>query len=243
MLKTQKIEYQDDDIVLEGYYAYDDQSTAKKPAVLVCHDWSGKNDFACDKAEKLAQLGYVGFAVDMYGKGKIGKTKEEKTALIKPLMEDRTALQKRILAAFETVQKIDVVNHARIGAIGFCFGGLCVLDLARSGADVKGVVSFHGLLKAPEKSNHASIKAKVLALHGFEDPMVPPEQVKVFGEEMTQAKVDWQIYIYGNTMHGFTNPEANDPGFGTVYSKSADARSWIAMKEFFKETLGSSPSF
>ena len=238
MLNKQSIEYHDGDIILEGYCAYNSTADDKKPAILVAHDWSGKNEFACHKAEKLAELGFVGFALDMFGKGKTGKTKEEKTALIQPLIQDRAKLKKRILAALETVNKIEVVDTARIGAIGFCFGGLCVLDLARSGADVKGVVSFHGLLNAPENLPHHKMIAKVLALHGYDDPMVTPEQVMRFGDEMTHAKVDWQLTMYGNTMHAFTNPQANDPGFGTVYDKQADARSWIAMKEFFKEVLG-----
>jgi dienelactone hydrolase len=237
MLKTQKIEYHDDHVLLEGYYTYDAGSKEKKPAVLVSHDWSGKNEFACQKADKLAELGYVGFALDMFGKGKVGSTKEEKSALIQPFMKNRTLLQKRILAAFDTVKKLDGVDPSQIGAIGFCFGGLCVLDLARCGADVKGVVSFHGLLNAPEETANHTIKAKILALHGFDDPMVTPDHVMAFGEEMTHAKADWQLDIYGHAMHAFTNPQANDPGFGTVYNKNANSRSWIAMKEFFKEVF------
>lgn len=240
MLKTTTIEYQDGDTVLEGYYAYDDAITEKMPAVLVAHDWSGKNDFSRMKADKLAELGYLGFALDMFGKGKTGKTKEEKAALITPFMQDRAKLQYRMFAAFDTVKKIDRVASSRIGAIGFCFGGLCVLDLARSGADVKGVVSFHGLLNAPENIAKHPITSKILALHGFDDPMVTSDHVIAFGEEMTHAKVDWQLHMYGHAMHAFTNPQANDPGFGTLYEKNADARSWIAMKDFFKEVFAKS---
>jgi dienelactone hydrolase len=235
VLKTQNVAYRDNDIVLEGFCAFDNNIQGKRPAVLVLPDWSGRNTFACEKAEKLAALGYVGFAVDMYGKGKIGHTKEEKIALMQPLMQDRMALQRRLLAAFQTIKNLEPVDSARLGAIGFCFGGLCALDLARSGVEVKGVVSFHGLLDAPEIKTASTIKAKVLALHGFDDPMVTPDKIVEFGHEMTHAKVDWQLDIYGNTMHAFTNPEANDPGFGTVYNKHADARSWMAMKAFFEE--------
>ncbi len=237
MLKTQKMEYRDQDILLEGYCAYRDDGKGKKPAVMVAHDWTGRNEFACRKADQLAELGYVGFAIDMYGKGKLGQTKDEKIALMQPLMKNRHALQQRILAGFHALKKLDIVDASRIGAIGFCFGGLCVLDLARSGAEVKGVVSFHGLLHAPENIFPQAIHAKILVLHGYADPMVPPEQVIQFGNEMTQAQVDWQIDMYGNTMHAFTNPEANDPEFGTVYSKQADTRSWLAMTEFFKEVF------
>lgn len=236
MLKTERIEYRDGDTLLEGFCAYEDKQ-AKKPAILVCHDWSGKNDFACEKATKLAELGYVGFALDMYGKGKTGTTKEEKTALMQPLVQDRRKLQKRILAAYECVKTLSPVNSKKIGAIGYCFGGLCVLDLARTGADVTSVASFHGLLSAPTGAQEEHIKAKILVLHGFDDPMVTPDNVMEFGEEMTHAKVDWQLIIYGNAMHAFTNPQANDPGFGTVYNRKADERSWIAMRSFFHETL------
>lgn len=238
MLKTQKIEYQDGDVLLEGYYAYDDSSKEKRPTILVVHDWSGKNEFACHKAEQLANLGYAGFALDMYGKGKTGTTKEEKLALMTPLIEDRVKLQQRILAALDAAKKLEQTNSDQMGAIGFCFGGLCALDLARSGADVKGVVSFHGLLHAPEFTSEKPIRAKILALHGFDDPMVTPDKVLAFGQEMTHAKVDWQLDVYGHTMHAFTNPLANDPGFGTVYDKKADSRSWIAMQSFFKEVFG-----
>lgn len=238
MLKTERHEYNDDNTLLEGYLAWNRQNDQKRPIVLVVHDWSGVNDFAKRKADKLAELGYVGFAIDMYGKGKIGTTKEEKSALMQPLMENRFLLQQRILAAFETAKTLPMADPNQVGAIGFCFGGLCALDLARSGADVKGVVSFHGLLHAPENHTSHQITAKVLALHGFDDPMVTPETVMRFGEEMTAAHANWELDMYGNTMHAFTNPEANDRDFGTVYNQQADARSWTAMREFFKETFG-----
>lgn len=237
MLKTQKIDYNDNGTLLEAYCAYDDSHQAKRPAILVAHDWSGKNDFACHKADKLAELGYVGFAIDMYGKGKLGNTKEEKMALMQPLMHDRLTLQQRIIAGLNAVKKLAYVDTSRLGAIGFCFGGLCVLDLARSGVNIKGVVSFHGLLHAPQHAYQHTIHAKVLALHGFQDPMVPMDHVLQFGDEMRQAKVDWQLDIYGNAMHAFTNPQANDTALGTVYNHEADKRSWTAMINFFEEIL------
>lgn len=237
MRKASTYDYHDEQTLLEGYYAYDDSIKGKRPAVLVVHDWSGKNAFACGKADKLAELGYVGFALDMYGKGKSGKTKEEKSALMQPLVQHRDKLLQRVLAAYQAVKTIDVVDTSRIGIIGFCFGGLCALDLARSGADIKGTVSFHGLLDAPDNMPKHPIKSRILALHGFDDPMVTPEKVMHFGEEMTAAKADWQLHMYGNTMHAFTNPEANDRDFGTVYNKLADERSWISMKNFFAEVF------
>lgn len=234
MLENKKIEYRDGEVVLEGYCVFDPKKAGKKPAVIVIHDWSGRNEFADKKAEKLAELGYVGFALDVFGKGKLGNTKEEKSELIGPFVQNRKLLQKRLFAAFETVKKLEMVDPTKIGAIGFCFGGLCVLDLARSGADVKGVVSFHGLLGAPELPKQA-IKAKILALHGHDDPMVPPDQVLAFEKEMTEAKADWQVHVYGHAMHAFTNPLANDPGFGTVYNSLAEKRSWLQMQLFFEE--------
>lgn len=235
---TQLIEYKDETTLLEAYIAYDDKTTNKRPAVLIAHDWSGKNAFALKKAEEIAQLGYVGIAIDMFGKGVLGKTKEEKSALISPFMSDREALKNRILAAYQLAAAHDQVDKHLIGAIGFCFGGLCVLDLARSGTDVKGVVSFHGLLNAPENAITHQITSKVLALHGYDDPMAKPDQVMVFADEMTEARADWQIHMFGGTMHAFMNPDANDPSFGTVYQKTAAERSWVAMKDFFVEVFG-----
>lgn len=235
-MRTQKIAYFDGETELEGYLAYNADFLKPRPAILVCHDWSGRNKLACEKAEKLAQLGYVGFAIDMFGKGVEGTTKEEKSELIAPFFNDRQFLLQRIQSGLDALKKIDVVDTSRLGAIGFCFGGLCVLDLARSGADLKGVVSFHGLLNAPD-DNDRNIKAKILALHGYDDPMVPPSQVAAFEQEMTKAKADWQLHVYGNTMHAFTNPQANDPDFGTVYENKADKRSWIEMVNFFTETF------
>ncbi|OGT35563.1 MAG: carboxymethylenebutenolidase [Gammaproteobacteria bacterium RIFCSPHIGHO2_12_FULL_37_14] len=235
MTISKAINYQDNNITLNGYCAYPDGLSKKTPAVMVCHDWTGRNEFACHKANDLTKLGYIGFAIDMYGDSKLGQTKEEKSALIQPFIQDRNKLQRRILSALEALHKVEWVDSKRIAAIGFCFGGLCVLDLARSGADIAGVVSFHGLLHAPEEARLSSIKAKILALHGYDDPMVTPENVMAFGNEMTHANADWQLHMYGSTMHAFTNPEANDPGFGTVYNKTSDSRAWIAMKNFFTE--------
>ncbi len=237
MIQTKKINYQHGDTSLVGYYAYDDVSKAQRPVVLVCPDWSGRNEFADKKAELLATLGYVGFAVDMYGNGATGNNKEENIELMTPLMNDRSVLRDRVIAAFDAVKALNYVDTSKIGGIGFCFGGLCILDLARSGADVKGVVSFHGLLNAPQNFDNSSIKSKVLALHGYDDPMVTTEQVIAFQQEMTNSKVDWQFHTYGNTKHAFTNPNANDDAFGTVYNRHAEKRAMLAMKDFFLEVF------
>lgn len=224
---------------LHGFLAYEEegQTDSLRPAVLVVHDWSGRNEFACRKAEALAKMGYIGFAVDMYGQGRLGTTVDEKKALMQPLFNDRRLLRERITAALDTLSTMSEVDNNRIAVIGFCFGGLCALDLARSGADLKGVVSFHGILEKPADLSLRPIKAQILALHGYDDPMVPPKQVNDFCQEMTTAKVDWQVHLYGNTQHAFTNPEAHDPHMGTLYKAEAARRSWQAMMDFLGEVL------
>jgi len=231
------IGYLDGDVLLEAYFAFDDAITERRPAVLISHAWGGRDDFVAEKANKLAELGYVGFALDMYGKGVLGNSPEQNSKLMQPFMADRGLLQKRIKAALYAVRLLPWVDDSKIAAMGFCFGGLCVLDLARAGADLKGVVSFHGLLGAPDNMEANAIKAKVLALHGHDDPMGPIEQVLAFEQEMTKAGADWQLHTYGHTMHAFTNPKANDPAFGTVYQANADKRSWLAMKNFLAEVF------
>ncbi len=228
---------QSSDIPLHGFYAYDESLTGKRPAVIVVHDWSGQNEFAREKALLLAEMGYVGFALDMYGNGKEGKTKEEKVALMTPLMANRTLLAERILAAVHAVQSLPEVDAQKVAAIGFCFGGLCVLDLARTGEKISGVISFHGLLQAPSSHISKKIHAKILALHGQDDPMVPPEHVQNFAEEMTTAQADWQFHIYGNTQHAFMNPLANDPELGLKYNATTSQRAWRLASDFLKKTF------
>jgi dienelactone hydrolase len=226
--------YLDGDVLLEAFFAFDDSLSGRRPAVLINHTWAGRDDFVAEKAKKLAALGYVGFAVDMYGKGVLGSDAEENAKLMQPFMQDRQLVKKRMMAALYAVKLMPWVDDSRIAAIGFCFGGLCSLDLARAGADLKGVVSFHGLLGALDDNSHP-IKAKILALHGHDDPMVPVEQVIAFEKEMTKAGADWQLHTFGNTQHAFTNPLANNPNFGTVYQPEADKRSWILMENFLAE--------
>ncbi len=229
------INYVDGDTVLEAFFAFDDAIQGQRPAVLVSHPWAGRSEFTANKARELAKLGYVGFALDMYGAGKLGQTDAECSALMRPFVEDRALLQRRILAAFANVKLLPWVDDKKIAAIGFCFGGLCVLDLARSGANVKGVVSFHGLLNAPDNLENSKIAAKILALHGHDDPLVPPEQVAAFEAEMTKAGADWQLHAYGNTVHAFTNPLATDFAAGYKFDENANRRSWQAMENFLTE--------
>jgi dienelactone hydrolase len=235
-IHEESIQYRDGDVTCEGLFCYDASRAGPLPAVLISHDWSGRNEFAARKAKRLAWHGFAAFALDMYGGGKRGNTVEENQALMGPLMADRAALAKRITAALTAVRARPQVDARRVAAMGFCFGGLCVLDLARSGADVRGVVSFHGLLK-PSGLPQKKIQSKVLILHGYDDPMAPPEEVLAIGKEFTAAGADWQLHAYGNTVHAFTNPEANNPSFGTVYKAEADRRSWHSMLSFFEEVL------
>lgn len=234
---TQAIDYSHNGVQLEGFFAYDNKRPQPLPAVLISHAWGGRDEFACNKARKLAELGYAAFALDMYGKGIIGSGPEENARLMNPFMNDRRLLQNRITTALETVRKLPEVDPKRIAAMGFCFGGLCVLDLARTGADLRGVVSFHGLFVPPGNTQGNKIKAKVLVLHGHDDPMTPPDQAANLAKELTEAEADWQIHIYGNTLHAFTNPMANDRSFGTVYDETADRRSWESLRNFLAEVL------
>lgn len=234
-IQSKTVDYKDGDRQLQGYLAWDDAVKGKRPGVMISHAWAGRSDFENGKAEAMAKLGYVGFAIDNFGKGVLGKSTAENSALIQPFLEDREMLQNRMLNALKMMKALDAVDDARVAAIGFCFGGLCVLDLARSGAAVNGVVSFHGLFGPPANTAGNKIKAKVLVLHGWDDPMATPDQVVSLGAELSGMGADWQIHGYGNTMHAFTNPDANDPDFGTVYNPDADRRSWNTMQGFLSE--------
>jgi dienelactone hydrolase len=229
------LDYRHEDALLEAFVVHDNTFKEPRPVVLINHTWAGRDQFVAEKAQKIAELGYVGFAVDMYGKGILGSSPEQNAMLMRPFMEDRDLLQQRMKAALLASHQLPYVDKTKCAAIGFCFGGLCVLDLARTGVEMCGVVSFHGLLGAPGNTQGTRIKAKILALHGFDDPMVPVEHVIAFEQEMTQAKADWQLHSYGHTMHAFTNPVANNPQFGTVYQPDADRRSWLAMQNFLAE--------
>ena len=231
-MKTQEINYKFGDQEYRAFVANPENESA--PLVLVVHTWAGRDDFVEKKAIELAEEGYVAMAVDMYGDAKVGTSTEENQSLMTPLIEDRDKLKAIINSAIEAGKKIDGVDSSKVAAIGYCFGGLVVLDLARSGTDISGVVSFHGLLMSSDITTDG-IKAKVLVLHGERDPMVPLSMVDDFQKEMTEAEADWQLHSYGNAYHAFTNKEANDPNLGTQYNENADKRSWQSMMNFFAE--------
>ena len=231
------IEYSHDGQTLEGFFAWDEKQSGPQPGVLVSHAWGGRTELECDKARELAQLGYCAFALDLYGKGVQGSGPEENAKLMQPFLADRAKLQSRMAAALAALRAQSEVDSKRVAALGYCFGGLCVLDVARTGTDVRGVISMHGLFNPPGNTAGTKIKAKVLALHGHDDPMVPVDMVNALQEELTAASADWQIHVFGNTMHAFTNPSANDPAHGTVYNAAADRRSWVITLDFLGEVL------
>jgi len=231
-MQIQYIPYEHNGTALEGFLV--SHSGQKRPGVILCHAWRGRDDFVCEKAQEIASWGYTTFALDLYGKGVLGKSKQENEKLMTPFIKDRTFLKSRLLKALEIFKNQTGVDAEKIAAMGFCFGGLCALDYARSGANLTGVISVHGLLKG--SNNHPEkIKAKILALHGHDDPLVPPQDVQTFEKEMTDAKADWQVHIYGKTMHAFTNPQANDPAFGTVYNPVSARRAWQSIRNFLSE--------
>ena len=237
-LQNRLIEYRDGATVLEGRLAWDDSFEGTRPGVLVSHAWSGRSDYEDGKADALARLGYAAFALDLYGKGVRGLDPDENAALMQPFLDDRAMLQQRLILSLETLRGQPEVDGGRVAAVGFCFGGLCVLDIARSGAELSGVVSFHGLLSPPDNTAGNTAQARVLVLHGWDDPMATPEAVKSLAEELSALEADWQLHAYGNTQHAFTNPAANDPERGTVYDEVADRRSWQAMTNFLDEIFG-----
>ncbi len=236
-LHTERVEYTVAGAAYEGYLAYDDAIAGRRPAVLVVHDWMGVSDNTRRRADQLAALGYVAFAVDMYGKGRRPTSGKEAGQYAGALKADRAKTREGMNAALQLVRGYPFVDSARIAAIGYCFGGTCALELARDGADIRGVVSFHGGLDTPHpEATH--MRAKVLVLHGADDPHVPPAQVAAFEEEMRKAGADWQLVAYGGAVHAFTVPSAgNDPSRGAAYNADADRRSWTAMRSFFDEVF------
>lgn len=235
-IRTERIEYRHGDALLEGYLAYDDSCTGKRPGVLVVHEWWGMNAYAKKRAEQLAALGYVAFALDMYGKGKATTDSKQAGEWAGAFRNDRKICQARAAAGLDVLKKRAQVDPARIAAIGYCFGGMVVLEMARGGADLKGVVSFHGSLATPDPGDAKKIKGKVLVLHGADDTFVPAAEIAAFQEEMRRSLVDWQMVYYGGAVHAFTNPDAGKAGIkGVAYNEAADRRSWLAMRSFFDE--------
>lgn len=235
-IETKSVEYHHEDARLLGYLAYPKDADASRPGVLLVPEWWGLNEYVKRRTEQLAELGYVAFAADIYGDGQTTTDPDQASTLTKRFRSDRSLLRSRVAAGLETLKAQDLTDKARLAAIGYCFGGGAVLELARSGADIAGVVSFHGNLDTPHPEDAKNIQAQILVLHGGNDPFVPWEQVKDFIDEMHQAEVMWQMNIYGGAVHSFTNPAAgDDPTKGTAYHPVADRRSWADMQQFFDE--------
>lgn len=238
-LTSEIVEYKAGDVTCEGYLVFDPEVKGPRPAVIVVHDWMGMGEFSNAKADALARLGYTAFAADVYGKGVRPKDGKEAGAQSGIYKADRALLRARMTAAYDTlVARKDLVDATRVGSIGFCFGGTAALELARSGAKVAATVSFHGGLDSKTPADAKQITGSVLALHGADDPYVPPAEVAGFMEEMRAAKVDWQLVAYGGAVHAFTNQAAGtDPSKSAAYQAKADARSWAAMKACFDEAF------
>jgi len=221
-------------VTLQGYLAYDDAIKGKRPGVLIVHQWTGITDHEKGVARELAKLGYVAFCADVYGKGIRPKAPADAGAQAGKYRKDRELFRHRMILAMAELVKTKLVANRKIAAIGYCFGGGGVLELARSGAPIAGVVSFHGNLDTPNPDDAKKIRGKVLVCHGADDPFVPETQVIAFKKEMRDAKVDWQLNSYGGAVHAFTQPSANMKG-KAEYNEKASKRSWKAMRAFFKE--------
>jgi len=235
---SKPVTYQQDQQVCEGWLVYDNTSTAKRPGVLIFHQWMGITNFEKGQAIELVKLGYVAFVADIYGRNVHPKDMKEANALATKYRSDRALMRNRANAAFQTLSNQSLTDPNKIVAIGYCFGGGVALELARSGANLKGAVSFHGNLDTPNPSDAKQIKGKILVLHGADDPYVPFEQVLAFRKEMQDAKANWQLNTYGNAVHAFTMPSVgNDASTGAAYNRIADNNSWHALRTFFAEVF------
>jgi dienelactone hydrolase len=237
-IQSKLIEYQQADATLAGVLVWDDSIPGPRPGVLVVHQWLGITDYEKHRAEMLARLGYVAFCADIYGKDSRPKDPTEAGALAGKYKSDRPLLRKRVIAGLAQLEKSELVDPNRVAAIGYCFGGTTVIELARSGAQLSGIVSFHGGLDSPTPADARNIKCPVLVCHGADDPFEKAEDLAAFENEMRDAKVDWRLIKYGGAVHSFTQP---NPGFsnpGAHYNEKADRRSWEDMKLFFAEIFG-----
>ncbi|CRX38077.1 dienelactone hydrolase family protein [Estrella lausannensis] len=242
-MAIERVDYQAFDIKATGYAAYPAKATEKSPAIILAHAWRGLDDFVKEKAEMIASHGYVAFAADLYG-GVEAKDDDEAFKLMSPLFVNRALLRKRFAAAFDLVKGMNRVDSNRVGAIGFCFGGAAVIELMRSGLDLKGIVSFHGVLGnqigglvASEEEVKTSKQCHALILHGDQDPLVTQQDIDGLKREFTQSAIDWQFHIFGNTVHAFTNPAVDNFKEGLCFDAKANKRSWKMMFDFFEEIL------
>lgn len=238
-IKTQPIDYQQGGVTFQGYLAYDDAIQGKRPGILICHEWWGLNDYPKHRAEQLAGLGYVAFALDMYGNGAVATNPSDAARLSSEVGGDRDLVRARATAGLNVLRAQSQCDASKIAVIGYCFGGMVALELARAGTDLAAVVSFHGNLSTPNPDQDQPIKPKILVCTGADDAFVPPQAVAAFEDEMRKAGVDYQVIAYGGAVHAFTNPDADKAGMKNVaYNQAADKRSWKAMLAMFDEVFG-----
>ena len=241
IIKGTTVEYSAQNFVMKGYLAYDENVKGRRPGVLVVPEWWGLNDYARRRARMLAELGYTALAVDMYGEGKVVATPDEAGKLASEAMKDFDVTKARFMAAVDFLKGQPTVDPSRIAAIGYCFGGGIVLNMARQGVDLKGVASFHGSLTAVKPAQPGSVRAKVLVLSGGADKFITPEQIEAFKQEMKAAGADFQFISYPGALHSFTNPEATELGkkfnMPIAYNAKADKESWNEMKGFLSTVL------
>lgn len=242
LIHSEEVSYRCGKQEMRGYVAFDPSNPGKRPAVIVASDWKGIGDFSKDKAETLAKYGYLSFVADMYGNGQHADTEQQAEALMKPLYIDRKLLRERITAAYEKVKSMPICDANRIAAIGFCFGGLTAIELLRSGAALRGIVSFHGLYgdtlwdtKASTVPNGTKMRGSALLLQGFEDPLLASGDIAKIQKEFNDAGIDWQMHTFGHTAHAFTNPFAANPEKGLIYNPASSRRAWQMMHLFLEE--------
>ena len=232
---TETIVYEDQGQSLQGYLAYDDAVKGRRPAILVVHEWWGLNDYVRKRVDQLADLGYVAFAPDMYGKGRVTEHPNEAGEWATQVSKNTEFWRRRALAGLAILKNQPQTDPSRIAAIGYCFGGSTVQQLAYSGADIRGVVSFHGALQMPPQST-AAVKSRFLICQGGADPFIKPRQFQDYLAAMEKSGLDYQVIVYSGAKHAFTNPDADKKGMAPLgYSPSADRRSWGNMRLFFDQ--------
>jgi dienelactone hydrolase len=237
-VQTETVEYEHNGTKLTGYLLYDDSVSGKRPGVIVAHEWWGLNDYVKSRAEKLAELGYVAFALDMYGDNRVTEHAPEASGWMKQITENVDQWQGRALAGLDVLRQNERVDPERLAAVGYCFGGATVMQMAYAGADLDAVVSVHGSLPPASEEQQKQIKSSVLVAHGSEDSFIPAERVLAFQQALDGAGADWRMITYGGVRHGFTNPSAGDYGIENLaYDAQADADSWAEMKSFLESAL------
>jgi dienelactone hydrolase len=241
-IRGKPVDYVAGETTLKGYLAYDDRITDRRPGILVVHEWWGHNEYARSRARMLAELGYTALAVDMYGEGKQAHHPDDAGKFSGMIRKNMALGRERFLAARKVLQENQFTDPERIGAIGYCFGGSIVLQMARDGMDLDGVASFHGALATEAPAKPGSVKAKILVLHGAADKFIKPEQIEAFKEEMKAAGADFRFLSYPGASHSFTNPDADTYAkkfnIPLGYNADADKKSWAEMKAFFKDIFG-----